>query len=170
METNAATQPRRKKRELTGPSTGTWHMIPLYALKLVREGIQPAESNIVRAPGDAAAILSTYLQDPPQEHFVVMLLNTKNRVIGVNTVYVGSVHTTVLRVAEIFRPAILGNATAIVVSHNHPSGDPTPSPEDIAVTREIVQAGKLLDIEVLDHVVLGEPGRFVSLKERGLGW
>lgn len=85
--------------------------------------------------------------------------------------YQGSVHTTVIRVGELFRDAVRQNATAIIVAHNHPSGDPTPSPEDVAVTREIVQSGKLLDIDVLDHMVIGSaPPRYISLKERGLGF
>jgi DNA repair protein RadC len=100
----------------------------------------------------------------------VILLNTKNSVLGITTVYQGSVHTTVVRVSELFREAVRHNCTAIIVAHNHPSGDPTPSPEDIAVTREIVQAGKLLDIDTLDNLVIGDANRWVSLKERGVGF
>jgi DNA repair protein RadC len=99
-----------------------------------------------------------------------MFLNTKNRPIGISTAYKGSINTTVIRVAELFREAIQRNAPAIIVAHSHPSGDPTPSPEDVAVTGEIVKAGKLLDIDVLDHLVIGEGQRFVSMKERGLGF
>ncbi len=90
--------------------------------------------------------------------------------VGVSTVYQGSVHTTVLRTADIFREAVRSNSAAIVVAHNHPSGEPTPSPEDIAVTRELVSAGRTLDIDVIDHVVIDSPTRWVSLKERGLGF
>ena len=85
------------------------------------------------------------------------------------TVFVGSVNATTVRVAEVFREAVRQNCPAIIVVHNHPSGDPTPSPEDVSVTRELVAAGKALDVEVLDHVVIGRQG-FVSLKERGLGF
>ena len=84
-------------------------------------------------------------------------------------VYQGSVNSSQVRVGEIFQPAVRRLASAIVVCHNHPSGDPTPSPDDVAVTRAIVQAGKLLDIELLDHLVIGQ-GKWVSLKERGLGF
>ena len=84
-------------------------------------------------------------------------------------VYVGNVNSAVLRLAEVFRPAIQDNAAAIIVAHTHPSGDPTPSPQDVDVTREIVQAGELLGIKVLDHLVIGQE-RFVSLKESGLGF
>ena len=89
--------------------------------------------------------------------------------LDVAEVYRGSVNTSQVRVGEIFKAAIRRNASALIVVHNHPSGDPTPSPDDVAVTRAIVQAGKLLDVDVLDHLIIGQ-GRFVSMKERGLGF
>ena len=104
-----------------------------------------------------------------QEHLRVINLDTRNRVINIEKLYIGSLNASTVRVGELFRPAIARNAASIIVLHNHPSGDPTPSPEDIALTRSIVQAGKLLDIAVLDHLVIGQ-GRWVSLKERGLGF
>jgi DNA repair protein RadC len=104
-----------------------------------------------------------------QENLRTILLDTKNRVLASPTVYVGNVNSSIIRVSEIFREAIRVNATALIVAHNHPSGDPTPSPEDVNVTRSIVEAGHLLGIEVLDHLVIGHQ-RFVSLKERGLGF
>ncbi len=99
----------------------------------------------------------------------MVLLNTKNQVLSAPEVYVGSLNTSVVRVAELFREAIRQNAAAVIVVHNHPSGDPTPSNEDIQVTRQIAEAGQLLDIDVLDHLVIGHQ-RYVSLKERGLGF
>ena len=104
-----------------------------------------------------------------QEQLRLILLDTRNQVLRTPTLYVGSLNTTVIRVGELFRAAIRENAAAFIVAHNHPSGDPAPSPEDIAITRQIVQAGKLLDVEVLDHIVIGH-NRFVSLKQRGLGF
>lgn len=105
------------------------------------------------------------------EQMRVVLLNTKNRILGMSLVYQGSLHTMVIRVGELFRDAVRQNAAALIVAHNHPSGAPTPSPEDVAVTREIVQSGKSLDIDVLDHMVIGGvPARYVSLEERGLGF
>src|SRR5919112_4757169 len=95
-----------------------------------------------------------------QEHLRVVLLNTKNQVLSAPEVYVGSLNTSVVRVAELFREAIRQNSAAVIVVHNHPSGDPTPSPEDVQVTRQIVAAGELLDVDVLDHLVLGQQ-RFV---------
>jgi len=128
----------------------------------------PEDRPMVKSPADAANLLGE-MSALEQEQLRVMLLDTRNRVTGVSTVYQGSVNTAVLRVSELFREAVRANSPAIIVVHNHPSGDPTPSPEDVQVTEQIVRAGKLLDIEVLDHLVIGQQ-RFVSLKERGLGF
>lgn len=101
----------------------------------------------------------------------VLLLNTRNRLIEIEKLYRGSTNSSQVRVGEVFKDAIRRNATSILVAHNHPSGDATPSPDDVAVTRAMVSAGKILDINVLDHIVCGRnPTRFVSLKERGLGF
>jgi DNA repair protein RadC len=129
----------------------------------------PEDKPMVKSPADAASLLSD-MSVLEQEMMRTLLLDTKNRVLAIRTVYTGSVNTTVIRVAELFREAIRQNCTALIIAHNHPSGDPTPSPEDVAVTSEIVKAGKLLDIDVLDHLVIGAGQKFVSLKERGLGF
>jgi DNA repair protein RadC len=129
----------------------------------------PDERAQVRSPADAANLLMGEMSMLEQEHLRVVLLDTRNRVLAMPTIYVGSLNTSVVRVAELFREAIRRNAAALIVAHNHPSGDPTPSPEDVTVTRNIIHAGQLLDIEVLDHVVIGQQ-RFVSLKERGLAF
>lgn len=129
----------------------------------------PQERPRVTSPGDAANLLMSEMTFLEQEHLRVILLNTRNHVLRIVTVYIGSLNTSVVRSGELFRPAIKENAAAIIVAHNHPSGDPTPSPEDVRVTREMVKAGKLLSIDVLDHIVIGRQ-RFVSLKERGLGF
>jgi len=105
-----------------------------------------------------------------QEHLWVMLADTRNRLISIEKIYKGSLNASTVRIGELFRPAILRNAASILLVHNHPSGDPTPSPEDIALTRAVVQVGKLLDIEVLDHIVIGSHQNFVSFKQRGLGF
>lgn len=97
-----------------------------------------------------------------------MTLNTRNRVTGFIKLYSGSVNASQIRVAEVFRPAIISNDPAIIVFHNHPSGDPTPSSDDVAITRNLAEAAKLLDIQILDHIIVGA-GRYVSMKERGLG-
>lgn len=126
------------------------------------------ERQQVTSPADAAALLTPRMAPLEQEELWVILLDTRNRVLKVAEIYKGSLNTSVVRTGEIFRPAIEMAAAAIIVAHNHPSLDPSPSPEDINVTRQIVQAGKLLDIECLDHIIIGST--FVSLKERSLGF
>lgn len=129
----------------------------------------PQERPAIHSPADAAAMVEYEMSALPVEHLRVINLDTRNRVINIENIYVGSLNASTVRVGELFKPAIQRNAASIIVLHNHPSGDPSPSPEDIALTRAIVQAGKLLDIEVLDHLVIGQ-ARWVSLKERGLGF
>ena len=129
----------------------------------------PHERPQVRSPADVASLLMVEMGLLEQEHLRVVLLDTKNHVVRVATIYTGSLNTAVLRVGEVFREAIRANCASLIVVHNHPSGDPTPSPEDVRVTEQLVEAGKLLDIDVLDHVVIGR-NRYVSLKERGLGF
>jgi DNA repair protein RadC len=129
----------------------------------------PDEKPSIHSPQDAADLLQHEMSALEQEELRVVLLDTRNRVQGVETVYRGSLNSSQVRVGELFKEAIRRNAAAVIIAHNHPSGDPTPSPDDVAVTRAFIQAGKLLDIEVLDHVVIGM-NRWVSLKERGLGF
>jgi len=129
----------------------------------------PDERPQVNSPADAANLLLPEMGLLESEHLRTLLLDSKHRVLASPTIYIGNVNTSVIRVSELFREAIRMNCPALIVAHNHPSGDPTPSPDDVRVTEQIVQAGKLLDIEVLDHLVIGRQ-RFVSLKERGLGF
>ncbi len=129
----------------------------------------PEQRPQVSSPADAANLLMSEMYLLEQEHLRLVLLDTRNRVLSTPTVYIGSLNTSVIRVGELFRYAIRENAAAIIVVHNHPSGDPAPSPEDIKVTRQIVEAGKILDIDVLDHIVIGRQ-RYCSLKERSLGF
>ena len=135
-------------------------------LQLPPAGDEPPR---VASPADAANLLLPRLSRLEQEELHVILLNTRNQVLGIHQIYKGSLNTSVVRISEVFRPAIEAPAAAIIVAHNHPSGIPDPSPEDINVTRQLVQAGKLLDISVLDHVIIGQ-NRYTSLKERGLGF
>lgn len=129
----------------------------------------PDERPVINSPADAAALVMYEMGALEQEHLRVMLLDRRNRVLEVTELYRGSTSSAQVRVGEVFREAIRKNASALIVIHNHPSGDPTPSPDDVALTRAIVQAGKMLDVDVLDHLVIGQ-GRWVSLKERGLGF
>jgi len=129
----------------------------------------PDDKPTVHNPADAAAMVQYEMSALQQEELRVMLLDTRNRVQLVETIYRGSVNSSQVRIAEIFKAAIRRNATNLIVIHNHPSGDPTPSPDDVAITRAILQAGELLDVKLLDHIIVGN-GRFVSMKERGLGF
>ena len=121
----------------------------------------------ISSPEDVRRLLAPEMAHLAQEQLRVLLLDTKNNVVGQRVVYQGNVSSAIVRPAEVLRPAVIEAVPSIIVSHNHPSADPTPSPEDVAITRELAQAAKLLGIELLDHVVIGGE-KFVSLKERGL--
>ncbi len=129
----------------------------------------PEDNPQIKSPEDVASLVMADMALLEQEHLRTLLLDAKNRVQSLHTVYVGKLDGVNIRVGDVFREAVRRSAAAMVVVHNHPSGDPTPSPEDVRVTEQMVQAGKLLDIEVLDHLVIGR-NRYVSMKERGLGF
>ncbi len=129
----------------------------------------PEDRPQVRSPADAANLVLLEMAFLDQENLRVILLDTRNSVVAISTIYVGNVNTALVRIAEVFREAVRTNSPQLIVVHNHPSGDPTPSPEDIRVTESIVAAGRLLDIDVLDHLIIGRQ-QYVSLKERGLGF
>jgi|GEM_PF-1544187 len=130
----------------------------------------PTERPSIHSPSDAAGILEYFIGGLDHEELWVINLDTRNRVMQLVQLYKGSVNSSQVRIAEVFRQAIVDNAPAIIVAHNHPSGEPSPSPDDVAVTKAILQAGKMLDIELLDHLVISTGGKYVSLKERGLGF
>jgi len=129
----------------------------------------PTERPAIHCPADAANILNYFIGVLDHEEMWVVDLDTRNRIMSLVKLYRGSVNSSQVRVCEVFRQAILENAPAVIVAHNHPSGDTSPSPEDATVTRAIFQAGKLLDIDLLDHLIVAQ-GRYTSLKERGLGF
>ena len=126
----------------------------------------------VSKPEDVFELLGDEMSLLTQEHLKVVLLDTKNRVMEVHEVYKGNVNSSQIRASEVFRAAVKANATSIVIVHNHPSGNPTPSSQDAAVTTDLVKAGNLLGIDVLDHVIIGHPDEkaYVSLKEQGVGF
>ena len=127
----------------------------------------PADARTVRCPADVLAYLGPEMADLAQEQLRVLLLNTKNHIVGACLVYQGGVSSTDVRLADCFREAVRRSAPAVILVHNHPSGCPDASPEDVRLTAEAARAGELLGIEVLDHVVIGRDG-YVSLRERGL--
>lgn len=121
----------------------------------------------IRSPQDAAEMLMPELRDLPQERFKAIYLNVKNEVLKTCTITVGGLSSSVITPRELFRQGISSNSASVIVAHNHPSGDPSPSPEDINVSKRLTEAGKMIGIEVLDHVIIGD-GRWISMKERGL--
>jgi len=135
----------------------------------VEQTYGPRGQHRIQSPDDVAELLLYEMSVYEQEVLRVVILDTRNHVLALHDVVRGSVNSAQVRIAEIFREAIRRNATALILVHNHPGGDPTPSAEDIALTRQTVEAGKLLDIAVLDHLVIGG-GRYVSLRERKLGF
>ncbi len=143
----------------------------LAALELGRRlsSLHPDDRPVIHSPQDVFHLLVAEMSFLEQEHLRVMLLNTKNEVLGTHEIYKGTVNSAAVRVAEVIRPAIRDNCPNIVIVHNHPSGDPTPSPEDVLVTRRIRSCAEMMDITLLDHIIIGR-SRYVSLKERGLGF
>ncbi len=130
-------------------------------------GSRSEDAVTIRKPQDAAELFMEELRYLKREHFVCLFLNTKNHVIGRETLSVGTLNASLVHPREVFRAAIKRGSASIVCLHNHPSGDPTPSPEDIGLTKRLCEAGSLVGIEILDHIVIGD-GRFVSLKEQAL--
>ena len=141
--------------------------VTIYEYTFTRRRIAESPA-IVRSPRDTLPILRDLIGDRETERLAVLWLDTKNHVIGSEIVYVGNVSAALVRVGELYRGAVRVNATAIIVAHNHPSGDPTPSPDDMHLTAEVLAAGRLLDIALLDHLILGEEGTFTSLRDRGI--
>lgn len=170
-EAGALNRIRREKiLAIKGMGEGYANSITATAELVRRESVRNSEERLqIRNPASAAALVQYEMEALEQEQLRIILLDVRNRVMRIVTLYQGCANASNARTAEVLRDAIRENATGIIVIHNHPSGDPTPSPEDIALTHAIAEAGKLMNIEVLDHLVIGK-GRFVSMKERGLGF
>ena len=143
--------------------------LQLLHQKLNQLCARPSERPSVHSPADMFDLVNPFIGSLDYKELWVINLDTRNRVMCLVKLYKGSVNSSQVRVAEVFRQAMIDNSPAIIVAHNHPTGDPAPSQDDVAVTYGIVQAGKLLDIDVLDHIIIAG-GRFISLKERGLGF
>ena len=143
----------------------------LAAFELGRRlvSLNPEDRNVILSPQDVANLLSAEMGFLDQEHLRVLVLSSKGEVRGIHEVYKGNVNASIVRVAEVLRPAIRENCPSVIVVHNHPSGDSTPSAEDVLITRKIASGGQMLDIELLDHVIIGGQGH-LSLKEKGLGF
>ncbi|WP_191559540.1 JAB domain-containing protein [Metabacillus idriensis] len=133
----------------------------------IREAKEAFAAYKITSPMDAEKLAASYIADEDREVFLVMMLNTKNEVIGLHRAHVGSLNASVVHPREVMKSAILNNAASIIVSHQHPSGDPTPSIEDIEVTKRIAEAGKTLGIQLLDHIIVTHKGNHLSLREKG---
>ncbi len=142
--------------------------VPLLGLRLVREGsLDYAAKPVIHGPDDVAALLRGYMEDLAQERFLVIHIDTKKRVIGVTDAFRGGLDSTPVHPREVFTSALYAGAAAIIIAHNHPSGDPWPSADDLNVTRELRKAGNMLGIELLDHLIIGR-NCHLSLRESGL--
>lgn len=153
--------------EKTGKEKDVDQYLPVYRIALVRDGRQRLDTRKVASPEEVVDLVRRYQGEPDREVFVVLILSTKNEVIGINTVSIGTLDAALVHPREVFKPAVLLNAAAVILAHNHLSGDATPSAEDKVTTAWLVQAGKVLGIGVLDHLVLGAT-TFFSLRQHDL--
>lgn len=143
------------------------YRIPIYKVSLVRESSRPSEIKTVNSPSSAAEIMAPFFDGLDREQLAIAMLDVKHKVIGVNIVSVGCLDSTLVHPREVFKAAILSNAVGIIMAHNHPSGNTTPGKDDIKTTERIKKAGEILGIGLVDHIIIGHDGDFVSLKERG---
>jgi len=140
--------------------------VNIVSLKLVKESTILYQRRSVCSPQDGYELLKQFLDDKDREHFIVVSLDTKNQPVSINVCHIGSLNASIVHPREVMKSAILSNAASIIVGHNHPSGKAEPSREDIEVTKRLVEAGKIIGIEVLDHIIVGDE-TFTSLKEKG---
>lgn len=142
--------------------------ISIVSIKMVREGSVLYNVRKISSPADAAELGRRFLEECDREQLIVCCLDTKNQPLSVNVVSVGSLNSSIVHPREVFKVAVLSNSASIVVFHNHPSGDVAPSTEDINVTNRLKEAGKLIGIELIDHIIIGSEGKYCSLKEKGI--
>lgn len=142
-------------------------IVATFELSRRLAALSEQERTIIHSPRDVALLVMPRLRYLTKEHFLILLLSTKNHVLAQPTISIGSLSAAVVHPREVFREAINYSAAGIILVHNHPSGDPLPSQEDISLTKKLVEAGKMLDIIVLDHVIIGD-GKYVSFKEKGI--
>ena len=139
----------------------------MYVCELTKRKYRGRKPREIRGPDDVVAFLGRKLRREKREHFLVLLLNARHEVAGKDTISIGSLNASIVHPREVFKPAVLASAASIILVHNHPSGDPEPSEEDLAITKRLVEAGELLGIGVLDHVIVAERG-IVSFRSRQL--
>lgn len=141
--------------------------INIVSIKMVREASVLYDIRKIDSPKDGAELGKKFLDDLDREQLIVCCLDTKNQPTAINIVSVGSLNTSIVHPREVFKPAILSNSASIILFHNHPSGDPAPSREDISITERIKESGNILGIKLIDHIIIGDDS-YCSLKERGI--
>ncbi|RQN12304.1 DNA repair protein RadC [Clostridium butyricum] len=142
--------------------------VNIVSIKMVREGSVLYNVRKICSPADAVELGRRFLEECDREQLIVCCLDTKNQPLSVNVVSVGSLNSSIVHPREVFKVAVLSNSASIVVFHNHPSGDVSPSTEDINVTNRLKEAGKLIGIDLIDHIIIGSEGKYCSLKEKGI--
>jgi len=150
---------------------GNWYVVPAYKVMLVRDSAESVKAtgkkSTVKSPEDMAEILRTYLDGADRENFCIAMLDRKGNLLGLNTVSVGGLHSSIVHPREVFKPAIVIGAASIILCHNHPSGDPNPSPEDRAVTSKLASGARFLDMLILDHLIIGFE-KYFSMADEGI--
>ncbi|MBE5395387.1 JAB domain-containing protein [Brevibacillus borstelensis] len=141
--------------------------VNIVRLQMVRESSLLYPQRRIRMANDAVGLFLKFLQETDREQFLLLCLNAKNEPTAIHTVSVGSLDASIVHPRDVYKTAILANSAAVIVAHNHPSGDPTPSNQDLEVTKRLQEAGELLGIAVLDHIIVGTEGAYVSLREGG---
>jgi len=142
--------------------------IQIVSIQMVREKNLMVEYNEkINSPGTAVTIVKKFLQDKDREYLIVLSLDTKNKVNALSVVSIGSLNSSIVHPREVFKIAILSNAASIIISHNHPSGDTTPSTEDLNITKRLKECGKILGIDLVDHIIIGNE-KYLSFKEEGI--
>ncbi|MBS4212432.1 RadC family protein [Neobacillus rhizophilus] len=159
-------QEQLKLFEQSLPSKSAAKRVNIVSLKVVKETSFLYPERNVKSPEGAYKLLKQFLVEADREYFLVVCLDTKNQPTAINVCHMGSLNASIVHPREVLKPAILSNSASIIVAHNHPSNDPTPSKEDIEVTKRLIEAGKIIGIEVLDHLIVCAD-KFVSLKEKG---
>ncbi len=142
--------------------------IDIVTLKIVKDSSILYSPRQLESPTDAEGLARSFLEDSDREKFLVICLNIKNEPSCLSLASIGSLNSTIVHPREIFKTALLSNAASIILAHNHPSGEPSPSQEDMEITKKMVEAGNLLGIQVLDHIIIGDSNRYYSFKEQGL--
>lgn len=142
--------------------------VNVVSIKMVKESSILYSKRTISSPSDAVDIAREFLETCDREQLIVICLNTKNEPTTINIVSVGSLNSSIVHPREVFKPAILSNSASIIIAHNHPSGCPNPSSEDINITKRIKESGEILGIKLLDHIIIGDNNNYISIKERGL--